>query len=81
LRTYPYGAFADSHGLKIKYFQEGSGLLEPNWEHNYLETSLSQVPKMYQEPENLRKSLASCTYYGALDVSEKSPSRLPQKSV
>lgn len=70
--------YIDSHGLRIRYFQDGSGLLEPNWEHNYLETSLSQVPKMYQEPEYLRKSLASCTYYGALDVSEKSPSRLPQ---
>jgi predicted ATPase len=67
-----------SHGLDIKYFQDGSGLLRPNWEHNPLETSLSQVPKMYREPEKLRKSLASCTYYGALDVSEKSPIRLPQ---
>lgn len=70
--------YIESHGLDIKYFQEGSGLLRPNWEHNPFETSLSQVPKMYREPENLRKSLASCTYYGALDVSEKSPIRLPQ---
>lgn len=70
--------YVESHGLDIKYFQEGIGLLTPNWEHNPLETSLSQVPKMYREPENLRKSLASCTYYGALDVSEKSPIRLPQ---
>ena len=70
--------YIESHGVDIKYFQEGSGLLRPNWEHNLLETSLSQVPKMYNEPENLRKSLASCTYYGALDVSEKSPIRLPQ---
>lgn len=68
----------ESHGLDIKYFQEGSGLLKPNWEHDLLETSLAQVPKMYREPESLRKSLASCTYYGALDVSEKSPIRLPQ---
>ncbi|MEH2292527.1 DUF4276 family protein [Nostoc sp.] len=71
--------YIESHSLDIKYFQEGSGLLRPNWEHNYPETSLSQVPKMYREPENLRKSLASCTYYGALDVSEKSPIRLPQQ--
>ncbi len=70
--------YIQSHGLDIKYFQEGSGLLRPNWEHDPLETSLSQVPKMYREPENLRKSLAACTYYGALDVSEKSPIRLPQ---
>ncbi len=76
-RTEPF-KYIESQGLNIKYFQEGSGLLRPNWEHNPLETSLSQVPKMYTEPENLRKSLASCTYYGALDVSEKSPIRLPQ---
>ena len=76
-RTEPF-KYIESQGLNIKYFQEGSGLLRPNWEHNPLETSLSQVPKMYREPESLRKSLASCTYYGALDVSEKSPIRLPQ---
>lgn len=76
-RTEPF-KYIESQGLTIKYFQEGSGLLRPNWDHNPLETSLSQVPKMYREPENLRKSLASCTYYGALDVSEKSPIRLPQ---
>src|SRR6478672_11208152 len=70
--------YIESQGLDVKYFQERSGLLRPDWEHNPLETSLSQVPKMYREPENLRKSLASCTYYGALDVSEKSPIRLPQ---
>ena len=70
--------YIESQGLDIKYFQDGSGLVRPNWEHNPLETSLSQVPKMYREPEELRKSLASCTYYGALDVSEKSPIRLPQ---
>lgn len=71
--------YIESSGLNIKYFsQEERKLLPPNWEHNYLETSLSQVPKMYREPEKLRKSIASCTYYGALDVSEKSPIRLPQ---
>lgn len=71
--------YIESQGLDIKYSQEESrGFVRPTWEHNPLETSLSQVPKMYSEPENLRKSLASCTYYGALDVSEKSPIRLPQ---
>jgi predicted ATPase len=70
--------YIESHGSDIKYSQKGSGILRPNWEHNPFETSLSQVPKTYREPENLRKSLASCTYYGALDVSEKSPIRLPQ---
>jgi predicted ATPase len=69
----------DSRGLDVKYFSpEDQRLLRPNWEHNPLETSLSQVPKMYQEPENLRKRLSSCTFYGALNVASKSPVRLPQ---
>ncbi len=69
----------DSRGLDVKYFNtEDQKLLRPNWDHNPLETSLAQVPKMYQEPENLRKRLASCTFYGALNVAPKSPVRLPQ---
>jgi predicted ATPase len=70
--------YINSYGLDVRYYQDGAGLLQPTWEHNPLETSLSQVPKMYREPESLRKNLAACTYYGALDVSEKSPIRLPQ---
>ncbi|MBE9058119.1 AAA family ATPase [Sphaerospermopsis sp. LEGE 08334] len=69
----------DSFGLDVKYFNfEDEKLLRPNWDHNPLETSLAQVPKMYQEPEHLRKQLASCTFYGALNVAPKSPVRLPQ---
>ncbi|MEA5620818.1 AAA family ATPase [Cronbergia sp. UHCC 0137] len=69
----------DSLGLDVKYFNfEDQKLLRPNWDHNPLETSLAQVPKMYQEPEYIRKQLASCTFYGALNVAPKSPVRLPQ---
>ncbi|MCC5622541.1 AAA family ATPase [Nostoc sp. CHAB 5715] len=69
----------ESRGLDVKYFSpEIQKIVRPNWDHNPLETSLSQVPKMYQEPENLRKRLASCTFYGALNVAPKSPVRLPQ---
>ena len=72
--------YIDSHRLNIKYFNVQTHYLEPpNWEHNPFETSLSQVPKMYQQSENLRKQLASCTFYGALDVSSRSPVRLPQE--
>ncbi|MBC7971518.1 MAG: AAA family ATPase [Verrucomicrobia bacterium] len=71
--------YIESYGLDIRYFSQlERKLLPPDWEHDHLETSLSQVPKMYREPESLRKALASCTYYGALDVSENSPIRLPQ---
>jgi len=71
--------YIESYGLDIRYFSQlERKLLPPDWEHDHLETSLSQVPKMYREPESLRKTLASCTYYGALNVSENSPIRLPQ---
>ena len=73
--------YIDSRGLDIKYFStDDQKLLRPNWEHNPLETSLSQVPKMYQEPESLRKKLASCSFYRSweLNLAPKSPVRLPQ---
>jgi predicted ATPase len=73
--------YIDSRGFDIKYYStEDQKLLRPNWEHNPLETSLSQVPKMYQEPETLRKRLASCSFYRSweLNLSSKSPVRLPQ---
>jgi predicted ATPase len=73
--------YIDSRGLDIKYFStDDQKLLRPNWEHNPLETSLSQVPKMYQEPEALRKKLASCSFYRSweFNLSPRSPVRLPQ---
>ncbi|MGH9662948.1 MAG: AAA family ATPase, partial [Bryobacteraceae bacterium] len=69
----------DSHGTDVKYFDaDQSRLLRPNWDHNPLETSLSQVPKMFREPEEFRNRLASSTFYHVLDVAPRSPVRLPQ---
>ena len=69
----------DSHGPNIKYFEvEQNKLMLPNWEHNPLETSLSQVPKMFKEPEDFRKRLSSSTFYHVLNVDPRSPVRLPQ---
>lgn len=69
----------DSHGVNIRYYElKNAKLLRPNWEHDPNETSLSQVPKMFAEPESLRQKLASCTFYGALNVLPGSPVRLPQ---
>lgn len=53
-------------------------LVRPNWEHNPLESSLSQVPKMFKEPELFRRALSSSIYYHILDVAPRSPVRLPQ---
>ena len=53
-------------------------LQRPEWEHNPLETSLAQVPKMFHEPEKFRVVLAGSTLYHVLDVSPRAPVRLPQ---
>jgi len=64
----------------VRYFDpKKKHLLPPSWEHNYLESSLSQVPKMYREPEDFRRNLASSTFYHVLNVEPRSPVRLPQQ--
>jgi predicted ATPase len=69
----------DSHGPDVKYFEaDQKRLVRPNWEHNPLETSLAQVPKMFQEPEDFRNRLSSSTFYHVLNVDPRSPVRLPQ---
>lgn len=69
----------ESHGHDIKYFEpDKAKLVRPTWEHNPLETSLSQVPKMFREPEDFRQRLASSTFYHVLNVDPRSPVRLPQ---
>jgi len=68
-----------SEGSYVEYLDPSlGGHVRPTWEHNPLETSLSQVPKMYREPEDFRRKLASCTFYHVLDVEPRSPVRLPQ---
>ncbi|MDR3158966.1 MAG: AAA family ATPase [Zoogloeaceae bacterium] len=72
--------FIDSAGDDIRYFSNPGArkFRRPNWEYKPLETSLAQVPKMYQEPERFRNVLASSAIYHALDVSPRAPARLPQ---
>ena len=68
-----------SYEQRIQYFDpEKNKLTIPTWDHNRLETSLAQVPKMFQEPENFRSRLASSTFYHVLNVDSRSPVRLPQ---
>lgn len=83
----------ESRGADIRYFEQAAQLpkltppriirpqprlTRPTWEHNPLESSLSQVPKMFQPPEEFRRHLASATIYHALDVGLRAPVRLPQ---
>ena len=74
--------YIQSHHGDVRYFeQEGAkkGLVRPNWEYDPTESALSQVPKMFQEPEDFRKRLASSTHYHVLDVGPRAPIRLPQQ--
>lgn len=69
----------DSSRGEIKYHDiEQKRWVRPDWEHSPLETSLAQVPKMYRQPEDLRRTLATATHYHALDVSPRAPVKLPQ---
>jgi predicted ATPase len=63
----------------IRYFEIEQGrLVRPDWEHNPLETSLAQVPKMFRHPEEMRRVLATATQYHVLDVGPRAPVKLPQ---
>ena len=65
----------------VRYFEGNGrkkGLVRPNWDYDSSESALSQVPKMYQEPEAFRRCLASSTHYHVLDVGPRAPIRLPQ---
>jgi predicted ATPase len=70
----------DSKDGDIRYFEiDKEHLVRPNWEHNPFETSLFQVPKMFRQPEELRRILGSVTQYHVLDVGPRSPVKLPQQ--
>jgi predicted ATPase len=69
----------DSSDGDIRYFEIGQNrLVRPDWEHNPVETSLSQVPKMFRQPEEMRRILGTATQYHVLDVGPRAPVKLPQ---
>ncbi|GHT97801.1 chromosome segregation protein SMC [Spirochaetia bacterium] len=71
--------YIDSRDNDIRYYEvDKKGLIPVDWEHNYLETSLSQVPKMFRQSEELRRILATASPYHVLDVSPRAPIKLPQ---
>ena len=70
----------DSRYNDIKYYEvDERRLLRPNWNHNPYETSLSQVPKTFRQPEELRHVLGSAVLYHVLDVGQRAPVKLPQQ--
>ncbi|MGO8669857.1 MAG: AAA family ATPase [Capsulimonadaceae bacterium] len=69
----------DSHGPDVKFFEvDQNKLVRPTWEYNSLESSLSQVTKMFEEPELFRSRLASSVYYRGLNVQPGAPVRMAQ---
>jgi predicted ATPase len=64
--------------MNYYYDPERNTRLPATWEHDPLETALTQVPKMFREPEDFRRRLASSTFYHVLNVDPRSPVRLPQ---
>jgi predicted ATPase len=77
-RPDPFRHIESAHG-DIRYFDiNEKSFLRPSWEHNPFETSLAQVPKMFKEPEELRRILATANQYHVLDVSTRAPVKLPQ---
>lgn len=70
----------DSSLGDIKYYNIDDGkLVRPDWEHSPLESSLSQVPKLFRQPEEFRRVLSSVTKYHVLDVTPRAPIKLPQQ--
>jgi|APMed6443717190_1056831.scaffolds.fasta_scaffold19672_2 predicted ATPase len=75
------GAFMhiNSSENDIRYYETEKGkLIRPDWSYDSLETSLAQVPKMYRQPEELRRILSTATQYHVLDVGPRAPVKLPQ---
>ncbi|HVA45439.1 MAG TPA: AAA family ATPase [Pirellulales bacterium] len=69
----------DAHHGDVHYCSPDGSRIAPNWDYDAAETALSQVPKVYKQPEDFRKRLASSTHYHVLDVSRRAPIRLPQQ--
>ncbi len=69
----------DSSDKDIRYYQiDEERLVRPSWAHNPQETSLYQVPKMFRQPEEMRRILATTTQYHVLNVGSRAPVKLPQ---
>ncbi len=79
-KTQPF-KHLQAHFADVKYFEPPPKgmLVRPNWDYSLKESALSQIPKMFREPEDFRKRLGSSTHYHVLDVSRRAPIRLPQQ--
>ena len=75
----PFKHVESQHGAVRYYDPLRSRLLQPDWAYEPQESALSQVPRMFQQPEDFRRILNSVTQYHVLDVSQRAPVKLPQQ--
>ena len=77
----PFKHVDSQHGAVQYYDPASCRLVQPDWAYDSQESALSQVPRMFPKPENLRRILSSVTQYHAhaLDVGKRAPVRLPQQ--
>lgn len=69
----------EAHASDVRYYEpDERRITRPTWALDPLESALAQVPKMFQQPEQMRATLASAARYHALDVGPRAPVRLPQ---
>ena len=77
--TVPFKYVDSQHGAVSYYDPAGRRLVQPDWIYDSLESALSQVPRMFPEPEDFRRILSSVTQYHVLDVDRRAPVKLPQQ--
>lgn len=75
----PFKHIESAHGDIRFYDPREHGLVRPSWEHDSPESALSQVPRMFRQPEDLRRTLSSLTQYHVLDVGPRAPVKIPQQ--
>ena len=74
----PY-CYIDAHYEDVRYADPDSGsLISPTWDYHPFDLALSQVPRMYAEPEALRNALSRTRTFSFLDVGPRAVVRLPQ---
>ena len=61
------------------YHPQEKRLIKLDWNYNHQESALSQVPKMYKQPEEVRCILSSTNQYHLVDVGKHAPIKLPQQ--
>ena len=67
----------ETSGTRIRYY-DGKNLVPPDWVPEPNESALSQVPRMFREPEEFRKVLSTATSYHVLNVGPRAAVKMPQ---